>query len=127
MAVASPGVTLVQQRDAAATVVGSANPTAPTAGTTILTLTAPAAGNWELVTYVILTTAAGAIDANNISVTVGGVAVVNVPVLPTTNLFAPTAPMTFNLTQGATVTLKAVASATATSVYNVTAVLRQIS
>lgn len=127
MAIASPLVTMVSQRDSVPTVQGSASPTAPGAGATILTLTVPSAGNWELLTYVVLTTAAGSADANNISVTANGITVFNVPVLPATNAFAPQAPIIVTLPAGSSVVLKTVGAATATSVYNVTAVLRQVS
>lgn len=127
MATMSPTVSMVNARDASPTVQGSAAPTAPTAGATILTLTAPTGGNWELTTYIVLTVAGAAADANNVSVTVGGVAVANVPVLPAVTTMAPQAPMIFALPAGGTVILKAVGNATATSVYNTTAVLRQVS
>ncbi len=127
MAVSSPPVTLINQRDATPTIQGSANPTAPAAGTTILTLTAGAPGNYELSTYIVLTTAAGAADANNVSVTAAGVVVGNIPVLPVTNTMAPQAPMVVALQAGQTVVLKSVGNAPATSVYNITAVLRQVS
>ena len=124
--IASPGVLLVNQRDQTATVQGSANPTAPAAGATILTLTAPTTGNYELNTFIVITTAAGAADANNVSVTVGGAVVANIPVLPVTNTMAPQAPMVFVVQGGGTVVLKAVGNATATSVYNITATLRLV-
>lgn len=127
MAIASPAVTLVSQRDAVPTVQGSAAPTAPAAGATILTLTVPVAGNYELNTFIVLTVAAGAADANNVSVTVNNITPANIPVLPVTNTMAPQAPMVFGLAAGGTVTLKAVGNATATSVYNITATLRQVS
>lgn len=127
MSVISPAVGFVQQRDINPTVQGSAAPVAPLAGATILTLTVPTAGNWELSTYTVITVAAGAADVNNISVTVGGVVVANLPVVGTTLTLNPVAPMTFNLAQGGTVILKAIANATATSVYNTTAILRQVS
>lgn len=128
MPTVSPTVGFASSRDQAPTLQANGTATAPTAGTTIATFAAaPTAGNWELVTAVVIGTAVAIVDANNVGVYVNGVQKAAVPVTPTVLVTSAQMPMVFALNVGDVVTLRAIASATATSVYNVTGTLRPIS
>lgn len=128
--IASPGVTLVAQRDQAPTVQNGGTQTNPTANTAIASVTIPFAGNWEITSYAFFSGTIAAGDLNNMGVFQGStnrftlplpaVAQTSQPVLPIPTVIACAA--------GDVIAIKAVANASgASAVYNAAVTARNVS
>jgi len=112
-----------QYRDASVTVQASATAAAPTAGTAVATLTTPAAGIYEISgTLALSGTTAVATDSHNFALKKGATTLLaNIPfgLISTTGAAGsvPFGPVIVSLDGATSVTVNAVVSATASSVY----------
>jgi hypothetical protein len=119
-------------RDAWTTVQVNSTAAAPAAAAVVATITPGTAGLWEIsgATWVTGTVAA-AVDSNNMGLYQTAAARYSPIPLTITSTTASTAPMAFipvilNLSGTDTVNIKAIASATASSVYQATIVARRV-
>lgn len=130
MAIPSPGVTLVQQRDQNVTAQNGGSATNPTAGTAIASAAVNAQGNWEVVSYPFLSGTIAAGDLNNMGVYVNTVLkfTLPLPAVATTTQPVPAYTIVVACNNGDTVAIKAIANASgASAVYNAALVCRQVS
>lgn len=130
MPIASPAVTLIQQRDQLVTVQNGGSQTNPTAGTAVATVTIPTAGNWEITTYPFFSGTIAAGDLNNMGVFQGTANKFTLPLPAVAQTAQPVMALPIILTcaAGDTVAVKAIANASgASAVYNAAVIARQVS
>lgn len=123
---AQPTVTK-QFRDSATTAQASGTQTAPTAGTAIASVTIGTAGLYEITTMVFLSGTVAAGDANNMQLRQNATARLTPLLVPAAaNAFPQPTVVVLNCAASDTVSVNAVANATASAVYNATVVARQV-
>lgn len=130
MAISSPPVTNINQRDQNATAQGGGSQTNPTAATVVASAVVNAAGNWEIVVYPFLSGTIAAGDLNNLGVYQGTVLkfTIPLPAVATTTQAVPAYTIVLSCANGDTVSVKAIANASgASAVYNAAIVARQVS
>jgi hypothetical protein len=121
-----------QFRDSFVTVQGGSTASAPAAGGTVVSITPGTAGMWEVTGATWVTgTVAAATDSNNMALYQTGTARYSPIPLTITSTTASTAPQQFgnvvlNLSASDTVQVKAIGSATASSVYQATLIARRV-
>lgn len=130
MAIPSPGVTTIGQRDQTPTVQNGGSATNPTAGTAVASATVTAQGNWEVTAYAFFSGTIAAGDLNNIGVYQGTVLKFTLPLPAVAQTAQPVLPIPIVLScnSGDVIALKAIANASGVSaVYNAALVCRQVS
>lgn len=120
-----PAPLISQYRDATPTVQNYGTATAPTAGAVIATVTIPAGGTWEITAMA--SYGATADTANNVTLQRNGTAVLTRLLVPgVVNSTPVPVPVILTCATGDTVTINAVATGAAGSIYNAVLIARQV-
>lgn len=130
MAVSSPAVTLIGQRDQQPTVQNGGSQTNPTANTAVASVTIPSAGNWEVTAYAFFSGTIAAGDLNNMGIFQGSTNRMTLPLPAVAQTAQPVLPIPVVITcnVGDVIAIKAVGNASgASAVYNAAVVARQVS
>ena len=130
MAVPSPGVTLVSQRDQQATLQNGGSQTNPTANTVVASVTIGVAGNYEITSYAFFSGTIAAGDLNNMGVFQGSTNRFTLPLPAVAQTAQPVLPIpiVINCASGDVIAIKAIANASgASAVYNAAVTARQVS